>query len=110
MPACGNDDVLLSFPYVSHWRRLSAGRKAALPEFLARLRVERTQIVVQRRADEDEARCRDDRPTKSRQSRPAQDVLGEGNNILRGSERHRPENASIMHVDCVKLSPGRRVA
>src|SRR5579862_6160264 len=108
MPACGNDDVLLSFPNVSHWRRLSAGRKAALPEFLARLRVERTQIVVQRRADEHETRRRNDRSSERGRSSSSNEVFREWNHIFGRTKRHRPEYAAVMHIDGMQKTPGRR--
>src|SRR6185437_1142544 len=84
MSARGNDDILAPLPYIGHRRCLSARGQAAAPQFLAGLGVERAQVIVERRPDEDNPARRRDRPAKIRRARLlAQDIFRERRQIFR---------------------------
>src|SRR5262245_28458509 len=62
--ARGDDDILAPLPHICHGRRLSARGQAAAPQFLARLGVERAQVIVERGPDENKPARRRNRATK----------------------------------------------
>src|SRR5215831_8585917 len=64
--ACGNDDKLLMIDFIGHRSCLSAAGKPAAPEFRTVQHVERSEIVVRRRGDEDHAGTCDNRAAHGR--------------------------------------------
>src|SRR5262245_22962935 len=55
--AGGDHDELLAVrpQSIRHRHRLAAGRQTALPQFSSSIDIERSQVIIHRRGDEDEA-------------------------------------------------------
>ena len=108
MTTSRDDDILLAcfFEKIGHWRRLSAGRQSAFPEFLTTLDIESTYVVIDRSINEDQTTRRSDwaADTGHTEFEIRNDRKG---NILNRSQWYLPVDFAAFHIDGGKCSPGR---